>query len=70
MEKRFDIQLNIIKKIASSLEIQGQVQGQVHGQVQGQVQLNSQGLTIETSSAFELHIVNLAKFKLRNDPSN
>ena len=50
--------------MASSLEIQGQVQ------VQGQVQLNSQGLTIETSSAFELHIVNLAKFKLRNDPSN
>ena len=58
MEKHFDIQLKmIIKKLASSLE------------VQGQVPLNSQGLTIETSSAFELHIVNLAKFKLRNDPS-
>ena len=59
MEKHFDIQLNIIikncfKTSSSSLEIQGQVQGQV--------QLNSQGLTIKTSSAFELHIVNLAKF--------
>ena len=58
MEKHFDIQLKmIIKKMASSLE------------VQGQVPLNSQGLTIKTSSAFELHIVNLTKFKLRNDPS-
>ena len=36
---------------------------------QGRVSFISQGLTIKTSSAFELHIVNLAKFKLRNNSS-